>query len=148
MSVMQAESAQAAIEVRNPATQETVGVAPIFSAQEISVAVDRARTAQERWATTHVADRLKLIRRFQQLLCEQKESVAAVVTREAGKPLAEAISTEILVVLDAAQFLLNHAAEFLRPKPVPHSNPVMKLKRGTLLREPYGVIGIVSPWNY
>ncbi|HET9184223.1 MAG TPA: aldehyde dehydrogenase family protein [Candidatus Angelobacter sp.] len=145
---MQAESAQAAIEVRNPATQETVGIAPIFSAQEISVAVDRARTAQERWATTDVSNRLKLIRRFQQLLCEQKESVAAVITREAGKPLAEALSTEILVVLDAAQFLLNHAAEFLRPKPVLHSNPVMKLKKGTLLREPYGVIGIISPWNY
>jgi succinate-semialdehyde dehydrogenase/glutarate-semialdehyde dehydrogenase len=37
---------------------------------------------------------------------------------------------------------------FLQPEPVPHSNPIMKLKRGWLLRQPYGVIGIISPWNY
>ena len=148
MNAIQADLAQAAIDVKNPATQDSVGVVPIFAAQEISAAVDRAHAAQQRWAATPVADRLKLVRRFQQLLCEQKEGVAAVITREAGKPLAEALSTEILVVLDGAQYLLNHAAEFLRPQPVPHSNPVMKLKKGTLLREPYGVIGIISPWNY
>lgn len=148
MNAIQADLAQAAIDVKNPATQESVGMVPIFTAQEISVAVDRAHAAQQHWAATPVADRLKMVRRFQQLLCLQKDAVAAVITREAGKPLAEAMSTEILVVLDAAQYLLNHAAEFLRPEPVPHSNPAMKLKKGTLLREPYGVIGIISPWNY
>lgn len=148
MNAMQAELAQAAITVRNPATQEAVGTVPVFSASEIALAVERARAAQERWAAVPITERLKAIRRFQQLLCEQKEAVAAVITREAGKPLAEAMSTEILVVLDGAQYLLNNAAEFLRPEPVPHSNPAMKLKKGTLLREPYGVIGIISPWNY
>ena len=148
MNAMQAELAQAVITVRNPATGEEIGTVPICSAQEISAAVDRARKAQARWAATPIADRLKLVRRFQQLLCEQKDVVAAVITREAGKPLAEAVSTEILVVLDGAHYLINHAAEFLRPEPIPHGNPVMKLKKGTLLREPYGVIGIISPWNY
>ncbi|HEU5414523.1 MAG TPA: aldehyde dehydrogenase family protein, partial [Candidatus Angelobacter sp.] len=148
MNVIQAELAQAAITIRNPATQEMVGTVPIFTASEIAAAVERADAAQQRWAKTPVADRLKLIRRFQSLLCEQKETVAAVITREAGKPLAEALSTEILVVLDATQYLLNHAGEFLLPERVPHGNPAMKLKRGVLLREPYGVIGIISPWNY
>lgn len=148
MNAIQAELAQAAITVRNPATQETVGTVPVFSAAEISAAVERARAAQERWAVTPVAARLKVIRRFQSLLCEQKDAVAAVITRESGKPLAEALSTEVLVVLDAAQYLLKNIAEFLLPERVPHSNPVMKLKKGMLLREPYGVIGIISPWNY
>lgn len=148
MNVIQAELAQAAITIRNPATQVMVGTVPIFSASEIAAAVERADAAQQRWAKTPVADRLKLIRRFQSLLCEQKETLAAVITREAGKPLAEALSTEILVVLDATQYLLNHAGEFLLPERVPHGNPAMKLKRGVLLREPYGVIGIISPWNY
>jgi len=52
------------------------------------------------------------------------------------------------VVLDAAKFLLDNVPAFLHPEPVPHANPVMKLKRGVLCREPYGVIGIISPWNY
>lgn len=136
------------ITVRNPATQEVAGTVPSFSAEEVSAAVDRARAAQPRWAATPVRERLQILRRFQQLLCEQKDAVATVITREAGKPVAEALATEILVVLDGAKYLLNNAAEFLLPESVPHSNPAMKLKRGTLLREPYGVIGIISPWNY
>src|SRR5205085_79088 len=79
---------------------------------------------------------------------QQKDAVASVITREAGKPKVEALSTEILVVLDAVSFLLANVAAFLRPEAVPHANPVMKLKRGRLLRQPYGVVGIISPWNY
>ena len=71
-----------------------------------------------------------------------------MISREAGKPEAEAMSTEILVVLDTVKYLQNHVPAFLKPEPVPHGNPVMKLKGGTLLREPYGVVGIISPWNY
>ncbi len=136
------------ITVRNPATGETVGTVPCVSAEEITVAVTKARAAQSRWAKTPLSERMKIVRRFQQLVCDEKDSIAAVITREAGKPLAEAISTEILVVLDAAQFLVNHVPEFLRPEVVPHANPAMKLKRGVLCREPYGAIGIISPWNY
>ncbi|HSM87903.1 MAG TPA: succinic semialdehyde dehydrogenase [Candidatus Limnocylindrales bacterium] len=148
MNALQAELAHAVVTVRNPATQELVGTVPIFSAEEIAAAVARARAAQARWAATSIRARLDILRRFQRLLCDQKDAVAAVITREAGKPLAESISTEVLVVLDGAQYLINNAPEFLRPESVPHANPVMKLKRGSLLREPYGVIGIISPWNY
>src|SRR5262249_10445705 len=136
------------ITVLNPATGETVGTVPCFCSEEISAAVAKARAAQTRWASTSISDRMKIVRRFTQLVCDEKDTIAAVITREAGKPLAEAISTEILVVLDAAQFLLNYVPEFLRAESVPHANPVMKLKRGLLYREPYGVIGIISPWNY
>jgi succinate-semialdehyde dehydrogenase/glutarate-semialdehyde dehydrogenase len=134
--------------VHNPATQELIGRLPMFSAEQIEAAVARAAVAQKRWAATSVRDRLKIIKRFGQLLCEQKDQVAAVISREAGKPEIEALSTEILVVLDTVEYLRNHVAEFLRPQPVPHGNPIMKLKRGVLLREPYGVAGIISPWNY
>src|SRR5579872_238285 len=136
------------ITVRNPATDEPIGEIPCFSALEIDAAVQRAHAAQGRWAGASIADRLKILRNFQQLLCEQKESVAAVITREAGKPQTEAMATEVLVVLETINFLLATVPVFLRPEVVPHGSPVMKLKRGWLLREPYGVIGIISPWNY
>lgn len=148
MNAIQAELGHEQLAVLNPATQETIGSVPIFSAAEIAAAVESARQAQPRWAATPVRERMAIVRRFQQLLCDQKDAVTAVITREAGKPLAEALATEILVVLDGAQYLLDNTAAFLRPEHVPHSNLAMKLKRGTLLREPYGVIGIISPWNY
>jgi succinate-semialdehyde dehydrogenase/glutarate-semialdehyde dehydrogenase len=89
-----------------------------------------------------------VIREFQSKLHARKSEIAAAITREAGKPLAEAITTEVLVVLDAARFLIENAGRLLRDEPVPHGNLATKLKRGLLLREPYGVIGIISPWNY
>jgi acyl-CoA reductase-like NAD-dependent aldehyde dehydrogenase len=152
MNAIQTELAtkqsESEITVQNPATQEVVGTVPACTAEEVSAAVERAQAAQPRWAATPVRERLRILRRFQRLLCEQKDAVATVITREAGKPAAEALATEVLVVLDGAQYLLKHAAEFLLPEAVPHANPVMKLKRGALLREPYGVVGIISPWNY
>ena len=54
----------------------------------------------------------------------------------------------MLVVLDAARFLIENSESFLRDQPVPHGNVAMKTKTGRLVREPHGVIGIVSPWNY
>lgn len=136
------------IAVRNPATDQPIGEIPCLSTQEIQVMVKRARAAQGRWAGSSIAARLQILKEFQRLLCEQKESVAEIITKEAGKPRAEALATEILVVLETVNFLVASIPAFLRPEAVPHSSPVMKLKRGWLVREPYGVIGIISPWNY
>ncbi len=74
--------------------------------------------------------------------------MASLICREAGKPTAEALATEVLVVLDAAEFCIRNAHRFLRDQPLPHGNLAMKTKRGKLIREPYGVIGIIAPWNY
>lgn len=140
--------AEETITVLNPATNQPIGEIPCFNAMEIEASVKRARAAQRRWAESSIGARLQLLKNFQKLLCDQKEPVAGIITREAGKPKAEAISTEILVVLEAINFLLNSVPAFLHPEVVPHSSPVMKLKRGWLVRESYGVIGIISPWNY
>jgi succinate-semialdehyde dehydrogenase/glutarate-semialdehyde dehydrogenase len=139
---------EAQVVVRNPATQELIGSVPRLTAEQVNAAVTRAAAAQPRWAATSMPDRLRIFKRFGELLCQQKEAVAAVISREAGKPEAEALSTEILVVLDTTKFLRDYTPGFLLPEPVAHSNPAMKLKRGTLLRQPYGVVGIISPWNY
>jgi acyl-CoA reductase-like NAD-dependent aldehyde dehydrogenase len=56
--------------------------------------------------------------------------------------------TEVLVVLDAARFYNETAFSFLRSEPVHHGNLAMKTKSGHILREPQGVLGIISPWNY
>ena len=70
------------------------------------------------------------------------------ITQEAGKPLAEALTTEVLVVLDAARFLIENGFALLRDERLPHGNLILKTKSGQILREPYGIIGIISPWNY
>ncbi len=132
----------------NPATGESLAELPCATAEEVQAAVLRARTAQPAWQATPVSRRIAVLRRFQGLLHARARDVARLICQEAGKPTAEAITTEVLVVLDAAEFCIRTAHRFLRDQPVPHGNPAMKAKRGVLVREPYGVIGIISPWNY
>ena len=89
-----------------------------------------------------------MLRRFQQLLNEQRDDVRALICREAGKPAAEALATEVLVVLDAAEFCIRtrmHSCAISRCRT---ATSAMKTKRGKLVREPYGVVGIIAPWNY
>src|SRR5436309_14381260 len=103
MNAIQAGVAANTIAVRNPATDEVIREIPCMVLADGAAAVERARTAQARWAATPIAQRLRLLRKFQQLLAKQKDTVANVITREAGKPRVEALSTEILVVLDTVQ---------------------------------------------
>lgn len=140
--------AAATIVSTNPATGEVLGELACAAPEDVHAAVARARTAQPNWQATPVPERVAVLRRFQQLLSERRNEVASLICREAGKPAAEALATEVLVVLDAAQFCIRNAVGFLREKLLPHANPAMKTKRGKLVREPYGVIGIISPWNY
>ncbi len=132
----------------NPATGEVVREFDCASATEVQAAVARAHAAQPAWRVIAVRKRLDIIATFQQLLNERKQHVARLITSEAGKPIAEALLTEILVVLDAVRFLLEETYAFLREEPLPHGNLATKAKSGRLIREPYGVIGIISPWNY
>ena len=132
----------------NPATGEVLAELACASAGDVESAVLRAKQAQPSWQATPVSERIAVLRRFQQLLTERRDDVASLLCREAGKPVVEALVTEVLVVLDAAEFCITSAYRFLRDQRLPHGNPVMKMKRGKLVREPFGVIGIISPWNY
>ena len=132
----------------NPATGEILGELSCASAEEVRDAVARAAAAQPQWQATPVRERVAVLRSFQQRLNRRRDEVASLICREAGKPAAEALATEVVVVLDAAEFCIRTAHRFLREQPLPHGNLAMKIKRGKLVREPYGVIGIIAPWNY
>jgi len=132
----------------NPATGEILREFQCASDSDIRAAVARARAAQGAWNGLGARRRIAVLREFQRKLHEKKSDIAAAITREAGKPYAEALITEVLVVLDAARFLIDSAHRLLCDEPVAHGSLATKLKSGQLVREPYGVVGIISPWNY
>ena len=112
-------------------------------------AVARARAAQSAWAELGLRRRIEIVREFQKRLLAEKKSRSRLRSRERQEShWQRRLVTEVLVVLDAARFLIDNAWNLLRDEPVPHGNLVTKLKRGCLVREPHGVIGIISPWNY
>ena len=132
----------------NPATGEVLGELDSAGPTEVRAAVARARAAQPDWNAWGIRNRVQVVRRFQQILLARKTDIARRITQEAGKPQVEALLTEVLVVLDAARFLVGNAFAILREEKLPHGNPAMKAKSGRILHEPHGVVGIISPWNY
>ncbi len=132
----------------NPATGEVLREFECAGEYEVQAAVARAQVAQPAWGDLGVTKRIAVLREFQRRLHDKKIEIAEAITRETGKPVAEALTTEVLVVLDAARFLIDNVYRLLRDEPLPHGNLATKFKRGRLLREPYGVVGIISPWNY
>jgi len=132
----------------NPATGETLREFECATEHEVHAAVTRPRAVQPAWSELGARRRAALLKNFQRLLHEKKSEVGRLITREAGKPYVEALTTEVIVVLDAVRFLIENAYGLLRDESLPHGNLVMKTKAGRIVREPYGVIGIISPWNY
>jgi len=132
----------------NPATGEILRELESCTDKDVLAGVERAKAAQPAWGDLGIQNRIAILREFQKKLLRKKSEIAAAITREAGKPVAEALVTEVLVVLDAARFLIDNSYPLLRDEALPHGNLATKLKSGRLVREPHGVIGIISPWNY
>jgi len=70
------------------------------------------------------------------------------VTHETGKPHVEALFSDVLISLETAKYYARHAPKLLADERVAHHNLAVKAKSGKLRYEPFGVIGIIAPWNY
>jgi len=132
----------------NPATGETVRELPCASEREVRDAVMRARSAHPAWFALGTRRRIAILKKFQHLVYERKSEIAKLITSEVGKPSVEALTTEVIVALDSARFYIENGYSLLHEEPLRHGNLAMKTKAGRILHEPYGVIGIISPWNY
>jgi succinate-semialdehyde dehydrogenase/glutarate-semialdehyde dehydrogenase len=140
--------AEGEFEVRNPATLERVGAVPATAPASVQEVVVEARLAQERWAESTWAERRALLGRVASYLLDNLDEVTATITAETGKPLTEAITVEALSALDSLVWFGANAERVLRAERLRFPQPWLRHKRGWLVYEPRGVVGIVSPWNY
>ena len=137
-----------AVESRNPATGEVWRTFAAAAEGEVAAAVARARAAAPAWAATPVAERLHALRCFHELLFNRRHDVAGVINRETDKPLAEALAAEVAVVLDQAVFLKRAVPGLLRAPWYSSGSLALVRKRLRVVHEPYGVVGVIAPWNF
>ena len=104
--------ARTTIVTTNPATGEVLTKLACAAPADVQDAVFRAKQAQPAWQAASLRERIAVLRRFQWLLSEQRDAVARLICREAGKPTVEALTTEVLVVLDATEFCIYSAHRF------------------------------------
>ncbi|MDQ2920857.1 MAG: succinic semialdehyde dehydrogenase [Acidobacteriota bacterium] len=132
----------------DPATGEELGRAALSSPQEVKQGVDRARAAQPQWASLSFRERAKVILQARELILAERDEIARLVSRETGKPVAEALSMEIVPTLDAMHYFAHASENLLRPQKIDIGQYGMMGRSSSIRFKPLGVIGIISPWNF
>lgn len=129
--------------VTNPANDEQIASVPNMGAKEANQAIAAAKKAFGPWSQMLAKERSAILRRWYELLVENADELAALLTREQGKPLAEAKGE----ILYAASFVEYYAEEAKRiygeTIPSPYADG-----RIVVIRQPIGVIAAITPWNF
>ncbi|MEL6336708.1 MAG: NAD-dependent succinate-semialdehyde dehydrogenase [Pseudomonadota bacterium] len=129
--------------VTNPSTGETLAEVADCGAAETERAVAAAAATQPAWAAKTAKERANILRRWYELIMANQDDLAALLTAEQGKPLAEAKGE----IAYGASFIEWFAEEAKRiyGETIPGHQPD---KRLVVIRQPVGVVGAITPWNF
>ncbi|MBI1386248.1 MAG: succinate-semialdehyde dehydrogenase [Rhizobiales bacterium] len=129
--------------VTNPADGSVVARVPVLGTEETRAAVAAAERALPAWSGLLAKERAALLRRWYELQIEHADELAAIMTAEQGKPLAEARGE----VIYAASFIEFFAEEAKRV----YGETIPQFKQGTrvvCIKQPVGVVAAITPWNF
>ncbi|MEV0729670.1 aldehyde dehydrogenase family protein [Polymorphospora sp. NPDC050346] len=127
------------IPVENPATEETIAEIPACTATDVDRAVAAARAAFDGWADTGPADRAAALDRLHDALASRADALAETIGRELGSPRKFAARVQVGLPL---RVLRGYADLARQPA------PAETIGNSLVLREPVGVVGAITPWNY
>jgi succinate-semialdehyde dehydrogenase/glutarate-semialdehyde dehydrogenase len=139
---VQATSGQK-LNVDNPATGEVIGTVPKLSGAETRQAIEAANRAFPAWSKRPAKERAAILRRWFDLMMENQEDLARLMTLEQGKPLAESKGE----VAYAAAFLewFGEEAKRIYGDTIPQHQAD---KRIVVIKQPIGVVACITPWNF
>ncbi len=131
------------IDVTNPVNEDVIGTIPKLGAAETREAIEAAQRAQKDWAKKSAKERAGILRKWFNLMMDNQEDLAQIMTAEQGKPLAESRGE----VAYGASFIEFFAEEGKRiygetiPSPWPNARMVV-------IKQPVGVVAAITPWNF
>ena len=134
---------QETLPVSNPATSETLGGVPRLGAAEVGRAIAAAQDALAGWRARTAKERSAILRRWFNLILENQEDLAVLMTLEQGKPLTEARG-EIAYAASFIEWFAEEAKRVYGDVIPPHQAD----KRIVVVKEPIGVCAAITPWNF
>ncbi len=132
----------------NPATGDEFGRAANTTDEEVKKAVEKSRKAFQQWKTTSFKERAQFVMRAREVILDELDEIARLISDESGKPIAEALSMEIAPVLDLMQYFARNAAEILKPERINIGLYAALGRTSKIIYKPLGTIGIIPAWNY
>jgi acyl-CoA reductase-like NAD-dependent aldehyde dehydrogenase len=130
----------------NPGTGDEAGRVPISDEAGVAAAVSRAREASTWWAAQGFEGRKVRLLRWRALLVDRIEEIAELAHRETGKPVADAI-VEASAAIEHIDWAARNAKRVLGPRRM-RTRLLLAEHSGHLEYQPFGVIGVIGPWNY
>src|SRR5690554_6941184 len=139
---LDAESSKS-IDVINPATGGVLGTIPNMGTAETRRAIEAANRALPAWRAKTAKERSSLLRRWYELMMANQDDLGRLLTLEQGKPLAEA-KGEIAYGASFIEWFAEEAKRIYGDVIPPHQND----KRIVVVKQPVGVVGAITPWNF
>jgi aldehyde dehydrogenase (NAD+) len=141
-----AEPGEATFESLDPATGEVIATFPVHTAADVLSAVRRAEPAALWWRELGFAGRKRRLRQWRSLIASRMGEFADLIHRENGKPLFDATG-ELALAVEHLDWAAGNAQRVLGRRKV-HSGLLAANHRALLEYVPYGVVGVIGPWNY
>jgi succinate-semialdehyde dehydrogenase/glutarate-semialdehyde dehydrogenase len=132
----------------NPATEQTIGAVTALDAEGAVDAVQAARDAYPEWAGMPVAERARLLGRWLEIMLDEEDELARLVSAEGGKPIAEARLVDVLPGLETLKYFAANLERMLAFRPVETEQLLFRHWKAGYRFDPLGVMAVVTPWNY
>jgi acyl-CoA reductase-like NAD-dependent aldehyde dehydrogenase len=132
------------IQVLDKTTSQLVASLPVDDESAVIAAANRARDAQPNWAALPVKERIRLLKRARKEFLKDKDKIRDALAQETGKVAFDVIGEIFSVCQDIGHFS-KRANKWLKPRKV-STFPLLG-KKGLIFYQPYGVVGVISPWN-
>ncbi len=145
---MSADTQKKVTECFNPATGEKIGESNLNTVEELISCIRHAKKVQPDWAAMPIRERISIIRNIRTYIVENAPRIAKIISRDSGKVCVDALATEVLPAAMAVSYYMKNAKRFLKPEKLSSGNLLMANKRSKIYRKPFGVVGVISPWNY
>ncbi len=131
----------------NPATLEVIDKVPLEDDKEVRRKVERAKRAFEDWSQLDFEDRAEIVGRAGQVILDEIDDIAHLITHEQGKPLVESITADIMVAVDLISLYSKRGRKLIEEYEIP-LHLFKFVKRSKIVPRPLGVVAVISPWNY
>jgi acyl-CoA reductase-like NAD-dependent aldehyde dehydrogenase len=136
------------LESINPATGEPVGAVDTLTPAKVQGVVDDVARVQPAWAELTLEDRAGYMRRAADVILDEIDAIAELLSSEQGKPRNESYTMEILPTIDLLHWCAENGPKILADEKIKNSQAFLLSKRNHFSYEPIGVVGVIAPWNY
>eukprot|EP00566_Odontella_aurita_P005293 CAMPEP_0113561984 /NCGR_PEP_ID=MMETSP0015_2-20120614/20277_1 /TAXON_ID=2838 /ORGANISM="Odontella" /LENGTH=629 /DNA_ID=CAMNT_0000463835 /DNA_START=40 /DNA_END=1929 /DNA_ORIENTATION=- /assembly_acc=CAM_ASM_000160 len=141
------ESQPGRVQCYDPSTLQRLGSVRAMTARDVNESCARASKAQASWSATTFAQRRLVLRTIQRYVVSNAERICRASSRDSGKPKVDALLGEVMTTCEKIRCINANGEGWLRPefRPV---GPMMMHKTAYVEYVPFGVLGVIAPWNY